>query len=139
LNFGFSREARLAIAPVSGVKQQTLGTLWFLYGLMRITMAVFLVVFNATTRLMFGALLLRVPHPLAWMTAFEVIYWIIIAWCVVCAILSVMAAGALFVKSRSAGLVARIAALVCLPEAPFGLVLGVYTLLVFPPRPAMQT
>lgn len=113
------------------IKQPTLGALWFLYGLMRITMAVLLVVLSGTARLMFGALLVRVPHPLPWMTFFEVVYWIIIAWCVLCAILSVIAAGALFVESRTAGRLATLAALVCLPEVPFGLVLGVYTLLVF--------
>lgn len=121
----------MAAAPSSGVRQQTLGTLWFLYGILRIVMAVFLVVFSTTARLMFGALLVRVPYPLPWMTAFEVIYWIIIAWCIMCAILSFIAAGALFVESRSAGLLVNIAALVSLPEVPFGLVLGVYTLLVF--------
>jgi uncharacterized membrane protein len=98
---------------------------------MRIAMAVLLVVLSGTARLMFGALLVRVPHPLPWMTFFEVVYWIIIAWCVVCAILSVIAAGALFVESRAGDRLATLAALVCLPEVPFGLVLGVYTLLVF--------
>lgn len=121
----------MAAAPSSGVRQQTLGTLWFLYGILRIVMAVFLVVFSTTVRLMFGALLVRVPYPLPWMAAFEVIYWIIIAWCIVCAILSFIAAGALFVERRSAGPLVKIAALVSLPEVPFGLVLGVYTLLVF--------
>jgi hypothetical protein len=118
-------------AALSGVKQQSLGTLWFLYGLLRIISVVFLVIFSGTMRLMFGALLTRVPHPLAWMAAFEAFYWIVIAWCIVCVILSFIAAGALFVETPSAGRAASIAALVCLPEIPFGLVLGVYTLMVF--------
>jgi hypothetical protein len=118
-------------AFLSGIKQQSLGTLWFLYGFLRIVTAVFLVIFSGTVRLMFGALLTRVPHPLAWMAAFEALYWIVIAWCIVCVILSFIAAGALFVETPSAGRLASIAALVCLPEVPFGLVLGVCTLLVF--------
>jgi hypothetical protein len=116
------------------MKQQSLGALWFVYAILRVIMAVFLVVFSGTMRLMFGALLTRVPHPLAWMSAFVVVYWIVIAWCIVCAILSFIAAGALLVETRAAGSLARTAALVSLPEVPFGLVLGVYTLLIFSPR-----
>jgi len=92
-------------------------------------MAVLLVVFSSTAHLMFGALLTRVPRPLPVMYSFEAVYWIVIAWCVACAILSVLAAGMLFVESRPAAKVARIAAFVSLPEVPFGLVLGTYTLL----------
>lgn len=92
-------------------------------------MAVLLVVFSSTARLMFGALLTRVPRPLPVMYSFEVAYWIVIVWCVVCGILSVLAAGMLFVESRPAVKLATIASFVSLPEVPFGLVLGTYTLL----------
>ncbi|MGH9736677.1 MAG: hypothetical protein ACRD8A_19070 [Candidatus Acidiferrales bacterium] len=111
------------------MKAPGLGGWWFAYGIFRITMAVLLVVFNSTAHLMFGSLLTRVPRPLPIMYSFEVAYWIVIAWCVVCAILSILAAGMLFVESRPAAKLARIAAFVSLPEIPFGLVLGVYTLL----------
>lgn len=92
-------------------------------------MAVLLVVFSSTAHLMFGALLTRVPRPLPVMYSFELVYWIVIAWCVVCAILSVLAAGMLLVESRPAAKLARIAAFASLPDIPFGLVLGPYTLL----------
>lgn len=92
-------------------------------------MAVLLVVFSSTAHLMFGALLTRVPRPLPVMYSFELVYWIVIAWCVVCAILSVLAAGMLLVESRPAAKLARIAAFASLPDIPFGLVLGAYTLL----------
>lgn len=92
-------------------------------------MAVLLVVFSSTARLMFGALLTRAPRPLPVMYSFEAIYWIVIAWSVVCAILSILAAGMLLVESRPAAKLARIAAFVSLPDIPFGLVLGTYTLL----------
>lgn len=113
------------------MKAPALGGLWFIYGILRITMAVLLVVFSSDARLMFGALLTRVAHPLPIMDSFVALYWVVIAWCVVCAILSFIAAGMLMVESRPAGRVGVIAALVCLPEVPFGLVLGVYTLLRF--------
>jgi hypothetical protein len=117
-----------------GSDQGSLGTLWVIYGVLRIAVAAFLVVFSGTIRLMAGALLTRVPDPFAWMGAFEMLYWTIIAWCVVCAILSFMAAGALLSRRASARRLAILAAFVSLPEIPFGLVLGIYTLFVFPPR-----
>src|SRR6185437_17061444 len=104
------------------MKGSGLGGWWFAYGILRITMAVLLVVFNSTAHLMFGALLTRVPRPLPIMDSFEVVYWIVIAWCVVCAILSILAGGMLLVESRPATKLARVAAFVSLPEIPFGLV-----------------
>lgn len=111
------------------MKTSALGGLWFVYGVLRIIMAVLLVVFSGTARLMAGAVLTRVPHPLAWMSTFVVFYWIVIAWCIVCVILSFLAAGMLLVESKPAPKLATIAAFVSLPEIPFGLVLGTYTLL----------
>jgi hypothetical protein len=123
-------------ATARSANERTLGALWLLYGVLRIVMAALLVVFSATARLMAGALLTRVPNPLTMMFLFEVLYWIIIAWCIACAILSSLAAGALTSGSHSAPGLAVIASFVSLPELPFGLILGVYTLLVFHQRAA---
>ena len=123
-------------ATARSANERTLGALWLLYGVLRIVMAALLVVFSATARLMAGALLTRVPNPLTMMFLFEVLYWIIIAWCIACAILSFLAAGALTSGSHSAAGLAVIASFVSLPELPFGLILGVYTLLVFHQRAA---
>lgn len=84
------------------VNRRSRAALWSLYGVLRIAMAPLLVVFSATARLMAGALLTRVPNPLTMRALFEVVYWIIIAWGVVCAILSFWAAGALASGSHSA-------------------------------------
>lgn len=111
------------------MKTSTLGALWFVYGILRIIMAVLLVIFSGTARLMAGAVLARVPHPLAWMSTFEAFYWIVVVWCIVCVILSFLAAGMLLVESKPAAKLATVAAFVSLPEIPFGLVLGTYTLL----------
>jgi hypothetical protein len=113
------------------MNQRSLATLWLFYGVLRIAMAAFLLVFSATARLMAGALLTRVPNPLTMMSFFEFLYWIVIAWCIACAILSFGAAAALWSSTRSAPPMAVIASLVSLPEVPFGLMLGVYTLFVF--------
>jgi hypothetical protein len=121
------------------MKASAFGGLWFVYGILRIVMAVLLVVFSGTARLMAGAVLTRVPHPLAWMSTFVAFYWLVIAWCVVCAILSFLAAGMLLVESRPAAKVATIVAYVSLPEIPFGLLLGTYTLLRLHAMPAADT
>jgi hypothetical protein len=64
-------------------------------------------------------------------------YWIIIAWCIVFAILS-FRAGAPPLRLLP-GVWAIIASFVSLPDLLFGPVLGVYTLLVFHSRAATGT
>lgn len=113
---------------------RSLGVLWFVYGVLRIAGAAFLVVFSATFTLMAGALLTRVAYPLAWMSAYHFFFWVVIAWCIACAILSFFAAGALMAGQGAARKLAVLASLVCLPELPFGVIIGVYTLLMFGPR-----
>lgn len=121
-----------------GAYPRSLGALWFLYGILRIAAACFLVVFSGTFTVMAGALLTRVPDALAWMAVFHFLFWVVITWCIACAILSFFAAGALF-SGRSPRRIATIASLVCLPELPFGVILGVYTLLLFGPRPVISS
>jgi hypothetical protein len=118
---------------------RSLGTLWFLYGVLRIAAAAFLVVFSATFTLMAGALLTRVPDPFAWMSFFHFLFWLVIAWCIVCAILSFMAAGALLSRRGGGPRLAALASFVSLPEIPFGIVLGVYTLLRLGLRPVVSS
>lgn len=116
-----------------------LGLLWLLYGVLRAAAAAFLVVFSATFTLMAGAVLTRVPNPFACMAIFHFLFWVVIAWCIACAILSFFAAGALFSRMSANRGVIVLASLVCLPEIPLGVVLGVYTLLIFGPRPAASS
>lgn len=111
-----------------------LGVLWLLYGVLRAASAAFLVVFSGTFTLMAGALLTRVPNPFAWMSLFHFVFWLVIAWCIACAILSFFAAAALVSSRGSAGRIAVLASFLCLPDIPFGVILGVYTLLRVGPR-----
>ena len=41
-----------------------LGTLWAVYGIVRLVIALVLIFFNGIATVMFGALLTRVPNPL---------------------------------------------------------------------------
>jgi hypothetical protein len=125
----------MTIVDSRSVIPRNLGMLWLLYGVLRVVAAVFLVVYSSTATLMAGALMTRVPNPFAMMSEFHFFYLILIAYCIVCAILSFFAAGALVSGQASGRRFAVIAAFVCLPELPLGVILGVYTLLVLGLRP----
>ena len=58
-------------ATSSNDRFRTLGGLWIVYGIIRLIMAAFLIIFSDTATLMFGALLNRVPNPFALMTDFH--------------------------------------------------------------------
>jgi len=120
-------------ATGSNDRFRTLGGLWFVYGIIRLIMAAFLVIFSGTATLMFGALLNRVPDPFALMTDFHFIYVLMIILSVLCGILGILAGLALLAGSGSGRSLALAAAFLSLCEIPFGLTLGTYTLVVLLP------
>jgi hypothetical protein len=101
-----------------------------IYGVLRVAMTVWLIGFHITATLMFGALLTRVPDPFSLMAVFHFVYAGIIIWSGVCAVLGILAGIALLAGQGAARILAIVAALVSLPEFPFGIMLGVYTLVV---------
>lgn len=110
-----------------------LGVLWAVYGVVRLLIAIVLVLFSGTATVMFGALLTRVPNPFALMSDFHFLYLVLIAWSVASGVFALLAAGALFTRIGSSGRIAIVAAFLALPELPFGIMLGVYTLVVLLP------
>jgi hypothetical protein len=112
---------------------RTLGICWIIYGVIRLGMALWLVVFSTTATLMFGALLTRVPDPFALMSEFYFIYFGIVVWSAVAGVLGILAGFALLGGQGFARLVALIAAFLSLSEIPLGLTLGAYTLIVLLP------
>jgi hypothetical protein len=117
---------------------RALGGLWIVYGIVRLIMAAFLIIFSGTATLMFGATLNRVPNPFALMTDFHLAYVLMIALSVICGILGIVA-GLALLGGRSGRTVAVIAAFFSLCEIPLGLTLGVYTLIVLLPARAVET
>jgi len=107
-----------------------LGICWILYGILRLISAVWLTLFSSTATLMFGALLNRVPNPFAMMDAFHIFYGFVIFLSGVIGILGVMAGLALLSGTRSARLLAILAAFLSLSSVPLGTTLGIYTLIV---------
>ncbi len=67
---------------------RTLGLCWIAYGVIRLIMAVCLVIYVSTATVMFGALLNRVPDPLALMGVFHFVYTVMIALSAVCGVLA---------------------------------------------------
>jgi hypothetical protein len=113
-----------------------LGTCWMVYGVLRLGMALWMVVFSTTATLMFGALLTRVPDPFSLMSDFHFIYFAIALWSTVDGVVAVFAGFALLTSQGFARPLALIAAFLSLPEIPLGLTLGAYTLIVLLPAEA---
>jgi hypothetical protein len=117
---------------------RTLGLCWIAYGVIRLIMAVCLVIYVSTATVMFGALLNRVPDPLALMGVFQFMYAVMIALAAVCGILGLMAGPALLAGRRSGRSLALIAGFLSLSDIPLGTTLGIYTLVVLLPTTAIQ-
>lgn len=114
-------------------RRRTLGLCWLVYGLLRLIMAVYLVLFNPTATVMFGALLGRVADPFALMSDFHVIYTGIVVLSVLSGIFGLLTGLALLANQRPARMLALIAAFLSVSEIPLGTTLGIYTLVVLLP------
>jgi hypothetical protein len=108
----------------------TLGILWAIYGILRIVAAVFIFIEFPVLRLMFGALLNRVPNPYPWMTWFHFMLSAAIVVCILATIFSFLAAWALLGRASSARTLACIAAFFGLIDGPSGIALGAFTLVL---------
>jgi hypothetical protein len=113
---------------------RTMGVLWLIYGFLRLVALAGILVYSGTLALMWGALLARVPNPLAMMTFFHVLLVLVVAWCAVSAFFSFLACATLMRPAAPARMDTIVAALLALPDLPLGVVLGVYTICVLCPR-----
>jgi hypothetical protein len=108
-----------------------LGLCWVIYGVLRLAMAIWLVLFTGTATVMFGALLGRVPNPFVLMSWFHLSYAFAIVISALAGIFGLLGGVALFSGARAARILLLVAAFLSLSEIPLGLTLGVYTLVVF--------
>ncbi|HEX4381035.1 MAG TPA: hypothetical protein VH022_13425 [Candidatus Acidoferrum sp.] len=113
---------------------KTLGLAWIVYGVVRLVVTVWLIAFTTNATLMFGALLTRVPDPFSLMTWFHILYSAVIVWSGISAVLGIVAGLALLATQRAPRVLIVAAALLALPELPFGIMLGVYTMTHIAPR-----
>jgi hypothetical protein len=117
---------------------RVLGVFWIVYGILRLGMTVWLVTFTTTATLMFGALLTRVP-AYSLMSLFHFLYLGVTIWSGACGILGMLAGASILASQRSARTLAIVAALLSLSELPFGIALGVYTLILLVPAAPIIT
>jgi hypothetical protein len=110
-----------------------LGVCWIVYGAVRLAVVLWLIGFNPTGTVMFGALLTRVPNPFALMADFQLIYLAIEILSAVTGVLAILAGLALLAGQAFARPLALIAAFLSLSEIPLGITLGTYTLIVLLP------
>jgi hypothetical protein len=113
--------------------RRILGICWLVYGFLRLTMGICLVLFSGTATVMFGALLSRVPNPFALMGDFHIAYAGFVVLTVICGLLGLLTGLALIANQRPARMLAVVAAFLSVSEIPFGTTLGIYTLIVLLP------
>jgi hypothetical protein len=113
---------------------KTLGLAWIVYGVYRLAVTLWLILFTTTATLMFGSLLTRVPDPFSLMTEFHVLYSVVIVWSGISAVLGIVAGLAILASQSAPRILVVAAALLALPELPFGVMIGVYTMTHIAPR-----
>jgi hypothetical protein len=120
--------------PVTASGTKTLGVAWIIYGVYRLAVTLWLILFTTTATLMFGSLLTRVPDPFSLMTEFHILYSVVIVWSGISAVLGIVAGLAMLASQNAARLLVVAASLLALPELPFGVMIGVYTMTHSAPR-----
>lgn len=116
-----------AFATPARSSHRGLGACWFIYGLLRLVVALCLVMFSGVATVMFGALLVRVAEYIPAMEIFHAFYIFSIILSVLCGIFGVL--GGVTLSRQPTSRLAIIAAFLSLSELPVGIILGVYTLL----------
>ncbi|MGB7434541.1 MAG: hypothetical protein WBR26_26775 [Candidatus Acidiferrum sp.] len=109
----------------------TLGALWVIYGIIRIVVAIFLILYSGVATVMFGALLSRVGNPFFWMGLFHLFYDAAIIVAIVAGVLGLLAGFALLGRKSSARSLSLLAAFFSVSDLPLGTTLGIYTMVVF--------
>jgi hypothetical protein len=119
------------VAQSSSMKWPTLGSLWTVYGVVRLAVALALLLYSNVATVMFGALLTRVPNPFFLMGIFHFCYFAGIVIMAFSGVFAVLAGSALLARKSSARTLAIVGSVLSLADIPFGTTLGIYTLLLF--------
>ena len=111
-----------------------LGILWAVYAILRFAGAAFIVVYEGTLTVMWGAIITRVANPFALMSLFHFFLIFAVVLNIIAGIVSLLAAMALLGRTGSARTLALVASFFGLINGPLGVALGAYTLVIFVPR-----
>jgi uncharacterized membrane protein len=120
-------------APNPGGNWNTLGSLWVVYGIIRLVAVVLLVLYNGTATVMFGALLVRVPDALLLMSIFHFLYVVAIIVTALAGVFGLLAGLALLAGKPSARSLSLVAGFLSVSDIPLGTTVGIYTLIIFLP------
>jgi hypothetical protein len=138
LNFRRLANGKEARVPTNAVEarnpsgnRRALGSLWIVYGVIRLAAAILLVLYNGTATVMFGALLARVPDPFTLMSIFHFLYVVAIIVTALAGIFGLLAGLALLAGRESARSLSLAAGFLSLCDIPLGTTLGIYTLIIF--------
>jgi len=107
----------------------TLGSLWVVYGILRLIAVVLMILYAGTATVMFGALLTRVADFVTFMAIFHILYIAAIIVTALSALFSLLA-GAALLSGKSVRTLSLLAAFLSLHDLPLGTTLGIYTLIV---------
>jgi len=108
-----------------------LGSLWLIYGIIRLAVVILLILYSGTATVMFGALLSRVPDYLPLMTVFHFFYGVAITVAALAGLFGILAGLALLVGRPSARALSLVAGFLSVSDIPLGTTLGIYTLIIF--------
>ena len=114
-------------------RRSTLGLCWIFYGVFRLALGIWLILFTPTATVMFGALLNRVPNPFSLMFAFHFLYTCGFIVDAIAGVASLIAGLMLASGHRSARRSAIIASVLSVFNLPLGTTLGAYTLALLLP------
>jgi hypothetical protein len=117
--------------PSVSPNPRTLGTLWILYGLVRLVFAAVMVINWGVATVMFGALLVRVRDDIFWMNVFHFAYAGAIIIAILAGIFGLLAGAALVTGRSSARTLSLAASFFSVSDLPIGTTLGIYTLIAF--------
>jgi len=108
-----------------------LGSLWLIYGIIRLAVVILLILYSGTATVMFGALLSRVPNYLSLMTIFHFFYVVAIIVTALAGLFGIFAGLALLAGRPSARSLSLAAGFLSVSDIPLGTTLGIYTLIIF--------
>jgi hypothetical protein len=119
-------------------RYRTLGILWGIYGLLMIAAAAWIMVYNRTLTVMWGAIVNRVADPFAWMDVFHLFLGATVVMALISAAFSLLAAFALMSGARSSRKLGLIAAAFGMLGTPPGVALGVFSVAILFPLDAVR-
>jgi hypothetical protein len=120
--------------PTRDPRLSTLGFLWLVFAIVCIAHVIWIVMYRATLKLMWGAVITRVADPYAWMGYFNVVILLLIVLLCVTALFSLVAGLSLMSRTSSSRALPSVAAILGLLTGPLGIALGAYTLVLVVPR-----